>query len=95
MNKPVVPLYKFDQVKPEECCVSLLRDGDDFYAIYDESEESILMRKVSFEKLDLLSKKEVTLDQFIEISDFINILTENDESDYVLNNQLVLRFNNI
>ena len=94
MDKPMVPLYKFDEVNPANCCIALRKEGNNYFAIYDEDEQ-YLMNKVSFAKLALLNKDQVTLDEFIEIADFINTLTENDESDYVLNDQLVLRFNNI
>ena len=94
MNKPFVPVYEFDEVNPKTCCIDLLRDGNNFYSVYEDGKR-YLMEHVTFKKTHLFAKEQVTFDEFVELSDFFIKLTANDESDFVLNNQSVLRFNNI
>ena len=93
MNKPNVPLYRFDEVNQKECGIDLLIEVDNYFAVYEDGQK-LPMKKVEFD-VDLLRKEIVTIDEFIEISGFIDELTKEDESDFILNNQLVLRFNNI
>lgn len=92
IGKPFFPVYEIDEVCPEECCISLRRDGDNYYAIYEDGIEN-LMEHVSFSDVGLLRKDIVTLDEFLKISNFVRELTKDGETDFVLNNKLIIRFN--
>lgn len=92
ITKPFFPIYSFDEVNPETCCISLVKKGDKFYSKYDDGSE-YEMKHVSFDCEDLLHKKIVSFSDFKKISEFVISITEGNETDFVLNNHCVIRFN--
>ena len=92
MNKPFFPVYKPEEVSKENCCIDLkIKDGK-HYAVYEE--EEFPMEYISFKKPELLNKKEVTLDECLEITEFVSsLLNPSEITDYVLNNESIIRFN--
>ena len=93
MNKPYFPLYQPEEVCPEVCCISLKTKNGKYYAVYEDECENE-MPNVSFNKVNLLNKPVVTLDEFLTISEFVDSLVYTGENtDYVLNNELIIRFN--
>lgn len=95
MDMPSIAIYEFDEVNPNECCISLKIDDNKVYAVYEDG-STYLMQNVNFDDVNLLKKKQVSIDEFIKVSTFISsIIKTPDDSDFVLNNQLVIRFNNI
>lgn len=91
MDKPLVPLYRFDDVKQAVCCIDLLEENEQYFAVYEDGSK-YLMKNVNY-NYDLLSASKVTLDEFISIADFIDSLVAGDETDYILNGEKVMRFN--
>ena len=91
MDKPLVPLYRFEDVNQNNCCIDLLKEDNQYFAVYEDGSK-YQMQNVNFDCV-LLNKEKVTLDEFIKVADFIDSLVIEDETDYVLNNQLVMRFN--
>ncbi len=92
IRKPFFPLYEINEVTPEECCISLRVNGKDYYSIYEDGSE-YLMEHVAFDDVDLLRKEIVTLDEFLKISNFVKEITKDGETDFVLNDKLIIRFN--
>ncbi len=91
MNKPSVPVYRFNEVKQETCCIDLLKENGQYFAVYEDGSK-YQMKNVNY-NYDLLIANEVTLDEFISIADFIDSLVAGDETDYILNGEKVMRFN--
>lgn len=92
ITKPFFPIYNFEEVNPETCCISLVKKGDTYYSKYDDGSE-YEMKNVDFDCEDLLHKKIVSLSDFKKISEFVISITEGNETDFVLNNHCVIRFN--
>lgn len=93
IDMPYFPLYKPEEVCPEDCCISLkIKDGK-YYAVYEETDE-YPMEYVEFDDVALLKKKRATLNEFQKVCDFVNTIIKSDETDFVLNNELIIRFNN-
>ena len=93
ITMPYFPLYKPEEVCPEECCISLRKHGDDYYSVYEDGEEYI-MPKVEFDEVNLLTKKVVTLAEFKKVCAFVNgLIDEYNDTDFVLNNEWIIRFN--
>lgn len=95
MDMPIIPIYEFNEVNPAECCIAIKNINDKFYAVYEDGSE-YQMANVNFDDVSLLRKKQVTIDEFLKVSSFIaSIIKTPDDSDFILNNELVMRFNNI
>ena len=93
IDMPWFPVYKQEEVCPEECCISLkIKDGK-YYSVYEDGEE-YLMNNVEFDDADLLKKRTVSLKEFKKVCDFVDRIIMNDETDFVLNKELIIRFNN-
>ena len=93
ITMPYFPVYKPEEVSPEMCCIKLRKDGDNYYAVYEDGEE-YLMPKVEFDDVKLLKKQTATLSEFKKVCDFVNgLVDEYNDTDFVLNNELVIRFN--
>ena len=92
-NIPSFPLFDFEEVNKDNCCIDLLRREDGFYAQYED--EEVYMSDVVFNE-DLLRKTTYTFDDIKKISNFVTDLTENGGlTDFILNNKCVIRLNNI
>lgn len=90
---PFIPLYRPEDVCKEECCIDLKVIDGKYYAVYDVDDE-YPMTYVYFEKEELLDKKNVSMNEFKEITTFINnIINEYNDTDFVLNDKFILRFN--
>ena len=89
---PFIPVYRPEEVSKEECCIDLkIRDGE-YYSVYDDDEE-YKMEKVEFDDVELLRKRTMSFDEFAKVSAFIDKLIVSGETDFVLNNRLIIRFN--
>ena len=84
------PIYKFEEVNKDNCCIDLLKKDDRYYAVYED--EEVLMNYVSFDK-DLLTKTTMTFDELSKVNDFVNSLLDTGYTDFVLNNECVIRLN--
>ena len=93
ITMPYFPVYKPEEVSPEVCCIKLRKDEDNYYAVYEDGEE-YLMPKVEFDNVELLKKQTVTLSEFKKVCDFVNgLIDEYNDTDFVLNNTLIIRLN--
>ena len=93
VDMPLFPLYKFEEVEPDMCCISLkLKDGK-YYSVYEDGEE-YEMYYVTFDRVDLLKAKKLTIDEMMIVINFVNELVDKyNDTDFILNNELVIRFN--
>lgn len=92
ISLPFFPIYKLNEVSKENCCIDLEKNNDEFYAVYDE-DEKYKLEKVLFRNLELLKKNRVSFEEFKLISSFVDELLSKGETDYLLNNKFVVRFN--
>ena len=93
IDMPYFSIYKPSEVNKENCCIGLKKVDDEYYSIYEDDEE-YLMNKVTFNDINLLNKKKVTLDEFSKIEEFVDgLIEEYNDTDFVLNNELIIRFN--
>lgn len=92
ISLPTFPLFNLEEVCPEECCISLKIKDDQYYAVYEDGQE-YLMENVEFDDVKLLKKENVSLEEFKKISNFVDKLIINGETDYLLNHKHVIRFN--
>ena len=92
IDMPYVPLFQFNEVCIADCCIDLVKKEDGYYAEYDDNEQ-YKMEYVEFDE-NLLRKDKVTFEEFLKISNFINSIQDLDnDTDFILNNNLVLRLN--
>ena len=92
IDMPYVPLFQFDEVCKAECCIDLVKKEDGYYAEYEEG-DLFKMENVEFDE-ELLRKTKVSFEEFLTISNFINSIQElENDTDFILNNSLVLRLN--
>lgn len=93
LTMPYFPLYKPEEVSMDECCIDLRRDGDNYYAIYEGGQE-YLMPHVQFDDVELLRNKVLSIEKFKKVADFVlNLIEKYNDTDFVLNNTLIIRFN--
>ena len=94
IEMPSFPIYKKEDANPNECCISLKEINGQIYADYGD-EELYLMKHVSFDNVDLLMKRTVTLNEFKKVCNFVDALLSTEDTDFVLNNNYVIRLNNV
>ena len=94
IDMPVFPVYKQEEVSPEECCINLKTIDGELYADYGD-DEVYLMDHVSFDDVSLLTKKNVSIEEFKKVCRFVSSIIEDDKTDFVLNESLIIRFNNM
>lgn len=93
IDMPYFPLFDPSEVSHDECGIDLRIDGDKYYAVYEDGEE-YEMPHVIFNRVDLLKAKKVSLDEFLLVAKFVNDLIDKyNDTDFVLNNELIIRFN--
>ncbi len=94
---PKLCIYSFDQVK-NNTPIEVIKKGDKYFARYDDYDEDLPMENVEFESIDLFNKQEVSFEEFEHIANFIMSIQEEcseNDTDFILNNDCVLRLNNI
>ena len=93
LTMPYFPLYNPEEVSKENCCIDLRKEGDDYYSIYEDG-EGFLMPHVQFDDVELLRKSVVSIDEFKKVANFVNgLIDEYNDTDFVLNNTFIIRFN--
>ena len=94
---PDIPVYEFDEVE-DNTPIKIIKRADKYFAKYEDFDEELPMNHVSFNRTDLFNKKVVTFDEFALIANFIITIQDEhpeNDTDFILNNTLVLRLNNI
>lgn len=93
IDMPYFPIFKPTEVCKEDCCIDLRIDGDKYYAVYGDGEE-YEMPHITFNCVDLLKATKLSLDEFLIVSKFVIDLVEKyNDTDFVLNEELIIRFN--
>lgn len=93
IDMPYFPVYEPSEVSRDNCCIDMRIDGDKYYAIYDDGDE-YEMPHVTFDRVDLLKAKKVNFDEFMLVAKFaIELMGDYGDSDFVLNKELIIRFN--
>ena len=94
IDMPYMPLYEFEEVDGIDCIIKLVKKEDGYYAEYDDGEQ-FKMEYVEFEE-ELLRKERVSFEEFLKVSNFMNSIQDlENDTDFILNNKLVLRLNSI
>ena len=89
-----MPIYEFEDVCQDECCIDLVKIDDKYFAKYCD-DNLYPMPNVEFDE-KLLRKTRVSFDEFLKISNFMNSIQDlENDTDFILNNSKVLRLNSI
>ena len=88
---PFFPIYEFKDVNKENCCIELAKKDNHYYAIYED--EEVEMPEINYKNYNIFNKTKVTFSECKEINSFVNSLLETGYSDFVLNNERVIRLN--
>ncbi len=88
---PNFPIYQLSEVNKENCCIDLAKRDGHYYAVYEN--EEIEMPNISFDKEYLLYKHKISFEEFDEINCLVDSLLGIGYSDYILNNNSVVRLN--
>ena len=93
IDMPLFPIYKPGEVNKENCCIDLkIKDGK-YYSVYEDDEE-YEMEYVTFDGEELLFTKNASIDNFLKVANFvIELINKYNDTDYVLNNKYIIRFN--
>ena len=95
IEKPYVPIFNnFDEVCEETPINKIIKKEDGYYSEYDVGDQ-YKMSHVEFDT-SLLYSTIVTFEEFLKIAKFIiSIQDLENDTDFILNNSLVLRLNSI
>jgi DNA modification methylase len=86
-----MPIYKEDVFNEVwEGRATLRNENGKYYIVY--SEEEWALENIEFENVGLLYKQILTFDEFNIVNEFYSKLMESD-NEYLLNNNLIIKFN--
>lgn len=91
VSMPTMPIYKEDIFNEVwEGRATLRNENGKYYIVY--SEEEWALENIEFENVGLLYKQILTFDEFNIVNEFYSKLMESD-NEYLLNNNLIIKFN--